>query len=182
MHCWAQLTSTMMLLCVAASGGACNDGSTEDDGGTTVLPGTAGLDTGTSTGTAAGTTEPPDDTGPPPGSSTSSGSGSLPDTGSESGSDDSAGGEPGDWLLTVDRGSSPPRLVKAGLAGGSVEVCALPASTDYTSLAFARDGTLYGHNAAQARIDVIDPCTCSFQLVGLTSLGPIALGLAATGD
>jgi hypothetical protein len=181
----AQLTSTTALLCLFASESACNGGAAdESDGGTTMLPGTTGP--GTSSGSGSGgsgsTTLPPDDTGLPGTTSTGSGPGPL-DTGSEvdSGST-SAGGEPGDWLLTVDRASSPPRLVKVGLAGGPVDVCALPASQDYTSIAFARDGTLYGHNATQARIDVIDPCTCSFQIVGPTSLGPVALGLAGIGD
>ncbi len=186
MHRLAYLTRAISLLCLAASVGACNGGaSDEGDGGTTMLPGTAGPSTSAdagSTGTST-TGEPPDDTSLPVTSDTS-GPGPLDSTSSgSSGSDDtSAGGEPGDWLLTVDRGSSPPRLVKVGLAGGPVEVCALPGNVDYTSLAFARDGTLYGHDAVQGRIDVIDPCTCSFQIVGPTSLGPIALGLAGVGD
>lgn len=180
----AHLTSATLLLCLLTSGGACNGGgSDEGDGGTTMLPGTTGL--GTSSGTGS-TSEPPDDTMLPETSASTSGSdsGSGPslDTGSESSTGDTSAGEPGDWLLTVDRGSSPPRLVKVGLAGGPVEVCALAASVDYTSIAFARDGTLYGHDAAHARIDVIDPCNCSFQIVGPTSLGSIALGLAAMGD
>lgn len=148
-----------------------------------MLPGTADSGSGSSLGTSGDSTaQPPDDTGPP--LTTSSSTGPDPtDSTSESGeSETSAGGEPGNWLLTVDRGASPPRLVKVGLAGGSVEVCALAASVDYTSLAFARDGTLYGHNAAQGRIDTINPCNCSFQIVGPTSLGPIALGLAGPGE
>lgn len=186
MHRLAQLARAVTSICLATSGGACSAGASGDgEGDTAMPPATAGLDTGTTTGSGSGSTsEPPDDTGPPPGTGeTSSSSGPPPATDGESTTDEtSAGGEPGDWLLTVDRGSSPPRLVKVGLAGGPVEVCTLPASVDYTSLAFARDGTLYGHNGAQARIDVIDPCTCSFQIVGPTSLGPIALGLAAMGD
>ena len=180
----AQLTSAALLLCLAASHGACNGGgSGEDDGATTMPPATAGPDTGTSTGPGS-TSAPPDDTGPlPSAGEPPDDTGPPPDTGSESGTEEtSAGGEPGDWLLTVDRGSSPPRLVKVGLAGGTVEVCLLPGSVDYPSLAFARDGTLYGHAAAQARIDRIDPCTCSFQIVGPTSLGSIALGLADMDD
>lgn len=178
----AQLTSAALLLCLAASGSACNGGGSDEGGGTTTTPtGATGLDSGTGAGTSAGgsTSEAPDDTGPLPGTSGEP----LPGTSSESGSGEtSAGGEPGDWLLTVDRGSSPPRLVKVGLSGGPVEVCALPGSVDYTSLAFARDGTLYGYAAAQERIDRIDPCTCSFQIVGLTSLGPLALATAGAGD
>lgn len=181
----AHLTSATLLFCLVASGGACNGGgSDEGDGETTVAPGSTGP--GTSSGTGS-TSEPPDDTMLPETSaspsSTSTESGPSPDTGSESSSTgDTSAGEPGDWLLTVDRGSSPPRLVKVGLTGGPVEVCPLPASVDYTSLAFARDGTLYGHNATQGRIDVIDPCNCSFQIVGPTSLGALALGIAAMGD
>jgi hypothetical protein len=170
-----------LLLCLVC--GACNGGaSDEGEGGTTMLPATTGP--ATSTGSSEATTAPPDDTGPPPGTTGSSGPGPLDSSSSEGSSSDdtTAGGEPGDWLLTVDRGSSPPRLVKADLAGGAVEVCALPASVDYTSLVFTRDGMLYGHNAAQGRIDVVNPCNCSFQIVGPTSLGPLALGLAGAGD
>lgn len=181
----AHLSRAVLLLCLVASGGACTGGgSDEGDGETTVTPGSTGP--GTSSDTSTG--EPPDDTMLPEtsasstGSSSSSESGPSPDTGSESSTGDTSAGEPGEWLLTVDRGSSPPRLVKVGLTGGPVEVCALPASVDYTSLAFTRDGTLYGHNAAQGRIDVLDPCNCSFQIVGPTSLGALALGLAAMGD
>jgi len=186
MHRLANLTRAAVLLCLPASAGACNGGEGDEGGdGTTMLPGTAGT-TGTGSTSSSTTSEPPDDTALP-GTSTS---GSPDDTdprpgtsSSEGGTDEtSAGGEPGDWLLTVDRGSSPPRLVKVGLGGGPVEVCALPASVDYTSLAFSRDGTLYGHDAAQNRIDRIDPCNCSFQIVGPTSLGPIVLGVAGVGD
>lgn len=136
----------------------------------TTSTGSEGEQTGPSPATDDGTSTS--------GSGPSEGSSGEPDTGSTS----TGPGEPGDWLLTVDRGSNPPRLVKVGLRGGPVEVCVLAASVDYTSLVFARDGTLYGHNAAQGRIDVIDPCTCSFQIVGPTSLGPLALGLAGVGD
>lgn len=186
MHCLAQLTRAVALVCLVTLA-ACTGGSADEgEGATTMLPGTGGTadtSTGLAEGTGSSTSLPPADTGPLPGTS-SSGPGPLDSSSSEAGSDSTSagGGEPGDWLLTVDRGSSPPRLVKVGLAGGPVEVCALPASVDYTSLAFARDGTLYGHNALQARIDVIDPCNCSFQIVGPTSLGPIALGLAGMGD
>jgi hypothetical protein len=180
----AQLTRATCLFCLLVSAGACNGGGADEgDGGTTATAGTVGTDAGPGTTGSGGTTSaPPDDTGPQPGTDTSSG-GPLDGSSSESDTDDpSAGGEPGDWLLTVDRGSSPRQLVKVGLGGGSVPVCPLPASVDYTSLAFARDGTLYGHNAALGRIDRIDPCNCSFQIVGGTSLGPIALGLAGVGE
>ncbi len=60
--------------------------------------------------------------------------------------------------------------------GGTVEVCQLAGTVDYTSIVFIADGTLYGHNAAAGRIDEINPCNCSFQIVGPTSLGTIALG------
>lgn len=148
-----------------------------------MVPGTAGSGSGTSLGTTGEATMlPPDDTGPLPGTSSSSGPGPQDSTSETSSGETSAGGEPGDWLLTVDRGASPPRLVKVGLTGATVDVCGLAASVDYTSLVFARDGTLYGHNAAQGRIDVINPCNCSFQIVGPTSLGPISLGIAGIGD
>lgn len=177
----AQFPSVLLLLCLACPGGGSDEGGT-----TTVLPGTAGTDV-TGEPTAGTTVEPPDDTtGPGPVTTSSTGPGPTDSTSSDddpsAGSETSAGGEPGDWLLTVDRGSSPPRLVRAGLMGGTTEVCSLAGSVDYTTLVFARDGTLYGLNAVQNRIDVINPCNCSFQLVGPTSLGSVSLSLAGVGD
>ncbi|MCX4246202.1 hypothetical protein [Paraliomyxa miuraensis] len=172
----AYLSSMSLLLCLACPGG----GSEDDDGTTTMPSGTTGTDVATGSTTAGTTDEPPDDT-TGPGPTTTTTQPTSADGSSTSGDDDptssdtSAGGEPGDWLLTVDRGSSPPRLIKAGLTGGTAQVCSLAGSVDYTTIAFARDGTLYGLNALQNRIDVINPCNCSFQLVGPTSLGPISL-------
>src|SRR5690606_2515010 len=147
------------LLCLACPAGGSDEGEA-----TATLSGTMGPAT-TTGATGGSTTEPPGSTGPEPG--TTSSTGPAPADSSSSGDDDpgsdtSAGGEPGDWLLTVDNGSSPPRLVRAGLEGGAVPVCTLAASVDYTSLVFARDGTLYGYNAAQERLDAINPCNCSF--------------------
>lgn len=162
----------------------CNGDDSGDDDNTsfgTVSPTTSGSDTtgGTTevSTTSASTAEDDDTTGPPPGTTTTT-TGPDVDT---SGSDDTttAGmGDPGDWLLTVDRGSSPPRLMKIPLTGGAVEVCTLAAVADYASIAFTRDGTLYGLNVAAGRMDVINPCNCSFQIVGETSLGPVALSLS----
>ncbi|MEM9458238.1 MAG: hypothetical protein AAGF11_28945 [Myxococcota bacterium] len=104
----------------------------------------------------------------------------VPDDTSEDSDTTTAGaGDPGDWLLTVDRGSSPPRLVRIDLTGATLEVCALASVVDYASIAFARDGTLYGLNIVEGRIDRINPCNCSFQFVGATSVGPLSLGLSA---
>lgn len=125
---------------------------------------------------ADATTEPPGDTTVSP---TDPSTTMVPDDTSDGSDSTTAGaGDPGDWLLTVDRGSSPPRLVRIDLTGAALEVCALAAVVDYASIAFARDGTLYGLNIVEGRIDRINPCNCSFQLVGPTSLGPLALGLS----
>lgn len=178
------LFSSFMVL-LMLPGLACNGGASDEGDATTLPPGTTGPDP--TAGTTGGTTaEPPDDTGPGSATTSSTGPGPLDSSSGDddpsSGSETSAGGEPGDWLLTVDRGSNPPRLVRVGLAGGTVEVCTLAAAVDYTSLVFTRDGTLYGLNAVQNRIDAINPCNCSFQIVGPTSLGAVSLGLAGIGQ
>lgn len=139
-----------------ASGGTTNDDAVATDDPTT---GTPTPDPSTST-TGMETT----DDGPA-------------DSGSESGETSAGGGDPGDWLLTVDNGSNPPRLMRVGLGGDTTEVCELAPTVNYDSLVFLRDGTLIGHNAAENRIDEINPCNCSFQIIGPTSLGPITLGL-----
>ena len=141
----------------------------------------------TATATEATTAEPSaetDDptTGTPTPATTTTGMETTDDGPADSSSEDdgstSAGaGDPGDWLLTVDNGSSPPRLMRIGLAGDTTPVCELAPSVNYDSIVFLRDGTLIGHNAAENRIDEINPCNCSFQIIGPTSLGPIALGL-----
>lgn len=161
----------------------CPSDPAEDDA-TTVMPSsTQGSGSGSETA-SPGTTDEPDTTSVPPSTTgvTTTDDGPA-DSSSDDGSETTAAGMPGDWLLTVDNGSSPPRLVRVGLAGGTVEVCTLAPTVSYSSLVFARDGTLYGHNAAANRLDTINPCNCSFQLVGPTSLGPITLGLGpATSD
>ncbi|MCA9705331.1 MAG: hypothetical protein KDK70_05760 [Myxococcales bacterium] len=178
MHVPARSSLLVLLLGLGCAGG-CNGASSDDgDGattmGTTTLGTTGPGSTGDATATTGTTQEPPGDTTEQPPGTTST---SDPTT-DDSGSDTTDGGAPGDWLLTVDRGSAPPRLMKIALTGGAVEVCALAAAVDYASIVFARDGTLYGLDATTNRIDVINPCNCSFQLVGPTSLGPVALGLA----
>ncbi len=101
------------------------------------------------------------------------------DTADDTTADDTTtgvGGDPGQWLLTVDNGASPPELVRQDLMTGTTEmVCAFPNGTVYDSIAFTRDGTLYAHNAGQSRIDTINPCNCGFQVVGPTSTGPLVL-------
>jgi len=64
-------------------------------------------------------------------------------------------------------------------SGAAEEVCALPAASSFNSLALARDGTLYVHNATQSRIERVDPCDCGFQIVGPTSAGTLELALDA---
>ncbi len=157
--------------------GCGDDDSTGDDptGAATMVPATAGSDSSAGTTAPSSTTEDPPGTtttGIPPGTTTDE---TADGSTEESGSTSAGGGDPGDWLLTVDRGSNPPRLVRADLAGGVVEVCSLAGAVDYLSIAFAPDGTLYGLNGTANRIDTINPCNCSFQIVGPTSLGPIAL-------
>ncbi len=176
----ARLSSSLLLLAIACAG---DDGGTQTNGmpsssSTTLGTGSTTADANTTdtpgtTTTTMGTTSADPTTGPGPLDSS--------DSGSDSGTT-SAGGQPGDWLLTVDNGSNPPRLMRVELTGGSTPVCSLAGSVDYNSVVFARDGTLYGHNLAQNRIDVIDPCNCSFQILGPTTLGPVALGLGSPGD
>lgn len=164
-------------LCLGCDGG----GSEDVTSAGTMGSGTTGPSAGPSTTPSPGTTvDPPGDTTVDPPGTTSTGPGEESSEGSSSTS--SGGGELGDWLLTVDRGSNPPRLVRIDLTGAAVEVCSLAAVADYASIVFTRDGTLYGLNAAQNRIDVINPCNCSFQILGPTSLGPMALSLAASDD
>lgn len=159
----------------------CDGGGSDDDSSA------AGTMTPASGGASTSTTDPSDPTAPTPGDTTQAPPGTSsttqpddPSEGSETTSAD--GGDPGDWLLTVDRGSSPPRLVRIDLSGAALEVCALAEVVDYASIAFGRDGTLYGLDVVQGRIDQINPCNCSFQLVGPTSLGPVALGLSDSDD
>lgn len=166
-------SSLLVLLLVGCDGG----GSDDDPGGSgTMTPTSAGP------GTSANTTEPSETTGPTPSDTTApppgTSSTTSPDETSEGSDSTSAGGgDPGDWLLTVDRTSSPPRLVRIDLAGEALEVCTLAGVVDYASIVFTRDGTLYGLNVVAGRIDEINPCNCSFQIVGPTSLGPVSLGL-----
>ncbi len=165
----------------AACGGGDDDGGSGESG--SGVTATMGTDPGGTTSTDGGPSGDPSGSGP---ASTSSGpsatdTGPLDSSSGDSGSSEtSAGGEPGDWLLTVDNGTSPPRLTRVDLDGGSVSACGLATSVNYNSIALTRDGTLYGHNAAASRLDRINPCDCSFQIVGSTSLGTISLGLDAT--
>ncbi|MCB9715716.1 MAG: hypothetical protein H6712_17735 [Myxococcales bacterium] len=177
MHDLTRWTLPISLLAIA-----CNPQEPDDDGASTVPM------TGSATGTGSGTSDEPETTEAPgttdePMTTGSSSTDDGPMDGSSSeGSETSAGGMPGDWLLTVDNGTNPPRLLKVGLDGATTEICSLAPTVTYTSLVFERDGTLYGHNAAASRIDTINPCNCSFQIVGPTSLGSIVLSLGAVGS
>ena len=102
------------------------------------------------------------------------------DTGTHdsSGSTGMMGGEPGDWLLTVDDAANPPVVVRIDTNTGLGEVvCPLSATSSFNSIALARDGTLYVHNAAQGRIERVDPCDCGFQIVGPTSVGTLEISI-----
>jgi len=172
MRTLARSTISVLLLCCGCGG---------DDSGGDGGPGSS-ADPTTSPGTdpsGDSTEAPPTTTDPAPDTTTTdpSATGPEPTDGSDddSGSTTASGGEPGDWLLTVDAGTSPSRLMRVDLTGGATEVCTLPATVEYVSFAFTADGTLYGFNAAAARIDAINPCNCSFQLVGPTSLASLAL-------
>lgn len=88
-----------------------------------------------------------------------------------------SGGELGDWLLTIDNAAAPPSLVRINVATGAGEArCVLPGASTFNSLMLAPDGTLFVHNATQARIDRVDPCDCGFAIVGSTSAGPLKIG------
>lgn len=151
--------------------------------------GTAATSSASPTGTDTGTSAAGDDgsgtptTGGPASTTTSSPTTTAPtgsDSGSPTGGDTTTAGtgDPGHYLLTVDTAASPPALVRIDLdAVGTAVVCEFPNNVTYNSVIFSRDGTLYGHNQGQARLDTINPCNCGFQLVGPTSAGALVLTL-----
>ncbi|MCH9685265.1 MAG: hypothetical protein K0V04_27765 [Deltaproteobacteria bacterium] len=177
MRTLARLSPCSLLLVIACNGGQ-GDGESTD-----AMPTTMGTAVVTGTTAAVSTTDAPTTTGL---GSTTAAPESSTGVADSSGGDESGTTEGeillGPWLLTVDNGSNPPRLMRVGLDGGSTPICSLAATVDYTSVIFARDGTLYGHNAAANRIDVVDPCNCSFQIVGPTSLGSVVLSLGPADD
>lgn len=128
-----------------------------------------GDDDGSPTGPIAPTTTDSDPTGTP----------STGETGPGDDDTTTAGtGDAGQWLLTVDGAASPPVLVRIDLGTLQTEVaCELPGNSDYGSVVFSRDGTLFGNNEAQSRLDTINPCNCGFQLVGPTSAAALVLTL-----
>lgn len=163
---------------------ACAPEDPDDDGATTVMPSSTTMgSSGGSLTDAPQTTSDGPMTDDGPGTTTSTDPSTTDDSADGSSSDEtSAGGMPGEWMLTVDNGTSPPRLVRVGLDASTTEICTLASTVAYTSLVFDRSGTLWGHNDAAGRIDAINPCNCSFQIVGPTSLGSISLGLGPVGD
>lgn len=182
------VTALRLRLVLALAVGACGGGGDSDDGTNTP---TSGPSTGPATTTAdssAGDDAPATDDGPmatTDDAGTTTGpmattNATSEDTGSDDGTTTGVGGDPGQWLLTVDNAASPPELVRQDLMSGTTEtVCAFPGGTVYDSIVFARDGTLYAHNAGQSRIDTINPCNCGFQVIGPTSTGPLVLAIDA---
>jgi hypothetical protein len=137
---------------------------------------TTGQDDAPSTATAADTTS---GSGPTT-DATATTNGTNADTDTGEATTTGAGGDPGAWLVTVDNAASPSALVRQDLdTGATTSVCTFPNGTVYGSIEFARDGTLYGHNVGQSRIDTINPCNCGFQVVGPTSVGPLVLAVDA---
>ena len=182
--------SVRLRLALALSVGACGGGSDDsDDGNTSPTSGpTTGPTTTVADSPSDGGDDPMDSTAGPTATSNASETMTGPmatsnDTSGDPTSDDTTtgvGGDPGQWLLTIDNGTAPPELVRQDLMAGTTEmVCTFPNGTVYDSLAFARDGTLYAHNAGQSRIDTINPCNCGFQIVGPTSTGPLVLATDA---
>lgn len=175
--------STLLLPLLAV---ACTPEETDDDS-TTVMPTTtvtasgSGSD-GPGTTEGPGTTDEPGTTTEAPSTTSDTTADDGSSTSSSESGDTTAGGMPGNWLLTVDNGASPPRLVRVGLDGSTTEVCSLAPTVTYGSIVFDRDGTLWGHNDAANRLDTINPCNCSFQIVGPTSLGDVSIGLGPVGD
>lgn len=171
---------------VACGGFACGD---DGGGGDDNADPTGGADSGT-TGSTTWRPTSGDSSGSPPPATTGSGT-SGPGNGSTTGgstTDDdgdtttTGAGTLGSWMLTVDHGRSPSVLVQVEAGRTSIDRCTLPPAVDYRSLAFGRSGQLYAFNAAAERIDRLNPCDCSFQPVGSTSIGGLSLATGAPGD
>lgn len=124
---------------------------------------------------------------------------SLPDTGEDASSDvkaeaaedahagtDGAGKDaakeaaaPGAVLVSIDHGSSPPRLLSISTAtGAGKEICKLPAASAgamHGSATFGRDGALYAYDSAGSRVDVVNPCSCETFVLGAPSAALAAM-------
>ena len=84
------------------------------------------------------------------------------------------------WLLSVENSSD--TLIKIDTATGNwTPLCLLSTTDSYNSTTFGFDGTLYGSNASQRTLDIIDPCTCEVTEIGPTNWGSIP-GITANGD
>ena len=57
------------------------------------------------------------------------------------------------------------------LTGAATDICQLPPSSNYPSLTFSRNNTLFGSRQG-SYLDAIDPCTCE-----VTSIGPYGGGI-----
>ena len=166
---------TQMMFTTAPAGTAALDTSGDDGGGT--------ANTGTSTpGQTDDADDDDDDDDDDDTMSTDDGTSSPTSTGTGDDGASSSTGSPasGDWLLTIDNTAAPPTLVRIDITTGLGEtVCPLPGSASYSSLAFARDGSLYVHNSAAGRIERVDPCDCGFQIVGPTSTAALEIAVDA---
>tara|TARA_Y100001954_G_scaffold183619_1_gene195937 strand:- start:6048 stop:7109 length:1062 start_codon:yes stop_codon:yes gene_type:complete len=84
------------------------------------------------------------------------------------------------WLLSVENASD--TLIKIDTVTGNwTPLCLLSTTDSYNSTTFGFDGTLYGSNATQRTLDIIDPCTCDVTEIGPTNWGSIP-GITANGD
>ena len=84
------------------------------------------------------------------------------------------------WLLSVQ--NSTHQLLKVDIESGLwVSLCNLSVNDIYNSTTFGFDGTLYGSNATDQTLDIIDPCTCEVTVIGPTNQGSIP-GITANGE
>ena len=164
------LLVVLVSACSTGADGAAADGAVTLGGGTTTVgsgstgDGASGQDTLGAESTAA------------PASETTASSLDESDDGSGGSFGDSVGstgepegttsttGEPSmgpDYVLSIDDQGVVARLLRIDTSTGvGSEQCLLPAGLNYNSLAFARDGVLFGHTVNEMAIDRIDPCTC----------------------
>ena len=84
------------------------------------------------------------------------------------------------WLLSVQNTTH--QLLKVDIESGLwTPLCTLSVSDTYHSTTFGFDGTLYGSNATDQTLDIIDPCTCEVTVIGPTNQGSIP-GITANGE
>jgi hypothetical protein len=84
------------------------------------------------------------------------------------------------WLLSVQNTTH--QLLKVDIESGLwMPLCTLNVNDAYNSTTFGFDGTLYGSNASDQTLDIIDPCTCEVTVIGPTNQGSIP-GITANGD